>query len=92
MRDNKKVEKDLEEQFTAGITNKLLNSKHQGLGASGRPEAQNTRKTFNEDGEVAVEQKPAEKSEALPAETYKFNAAAEAKLKFKKMSFVKSSS
>lgn len=97
MRDNKKVEEDLEKQFTKGLTSKMLNPKHQGLGASNRPEPQNVRKTFsdsdNEKCDAAAVEKldPIKKTE--PTAQYSgFNAAAEARLKFKKMSFVKSSS
>jgi len=76
----------LEKQFNVGITKKLSNSKRQGLGIGDR-ERQNTHKTFDDETEVTIE-----KPEAKDLESYKFSAAAEAKLKFKKMSFVKSSS
>ena len=105
MRDNKKVDEDLEKQFTDGITNKMLNTQHHGLGASSRPAAQNTRKTFDDDvidnNEVGKNVNEAIKANSVTkvevpvkvAEAYtSFNPAAEAKLKFKKMSFVKSSS
>lgn len=98
LRDNKKVEEDLEKQFTKGLTSKMLNSKHQGLGASNRPEPQNIRKTFSDSDNEDKLKKPEVKSVGIPKKTESttqysgFNAAAEAKLKFKKMSFVKSSS
>jgi len=98
LRDNKKVEEDLEKQFTTGLTSKMLAPKHQGLGASSRPEPQNVRKTFsdsdNDDRRGSEVAKPAPVAE-VPKKTTEyqgFNATAEAKLKFKKMSFVKSSS
>lgn len=80
----------------------MLNPKHQGLGASNRPEPQNVRKTFSDSDHEKCD--PVVKSarekvdttaikKAEPTAQYSgFNAAAEAKLKFKKMSFVKSSS
>lgn len=103
MRDNKKVAEDLEKQFTKGLTNKMVNPKHQGLGASNRPEPQNVRKTFsdsdNDDPKSDQTKCEPKRVEAAPtskpqpsAQYSGFNAAAEAKLKFKKMSFVKSSS
>lgn len=88
MRDAKKVNEDLEKQFTEGLTNKLMNTKHLGLGCDSRPAPQNTRKTFDDDDneKVLATPKPVE-----PQVYSSSNQAAESRLKFKKMSFVKSS-
>ncbi len=65
-----------------------MNNKHLGLGCDNRPVQQNTRKTFDdEDNEKVV-------TAAKPVETQAYsssNKVAESRLKFKKMSFVKSS-
>jgi len=87
--DNKKIDQALEKQFTESLNSKITKPVHVGLGFSGssRP-LQNSRKTFDDDDE-AIPAEDAKKPE--PAATA-VNSVAESKLKFKKMSFVKSSS
>ena len=88
LRNNTKVNEDLEKQFTEGLSNKLMNTKHLGLGCDNKPAFQNTRKTFDDDDTETVV------NSVKPSEIKSYsssNQAAESKLKFKKMSFVKSS-
>jgi len=85
----KKIDQDLEKQFTESLTSKINRTNHVGLGFGGNagfaPKPQsNTHKKFDDDDE------PQKKSEAPSTSTSTETTKEDPKLKFKKMTFVKS--
>lgn len=85
----KKIDQDLEKQFTESLTSKINRTNHVGLGFGGstgfahRPQS-NTHKKFDDEDE------PQKKSEAPSTSTSTEAVKEDPKLKFKKMTFVKS--
>ena len=86
----KKIDQDLEKQFTESLTSKINHTNHLGLGfgATGvqsiaRGPPKNTHKTFDDDDSASTTK--ADTVEAVVAKE-------DPKAKFKKMSFVKSNS
>ncbi len=89
--DKNKMNNDLEEQFSKSLHSKLANNTHSGLGFSGKV-PQNTHKKFEDNEDEDENDKLKIKNESTVKNVNNESSVTESKLKFKKMSFVKSSS
>jgi hypothetical protein len=87
----KKIDEDLEKQFTESLTSKINRTNHVGLGFGGasgfapKPQS-NTHKKFDDDDDKETQKKTDTPSTSTSTEVVK----EDPKLKFKKMTFVKS--